>query len=193
MIKMTDGLRNLMEELRINSAETYYHCINVKELTSKMIRKMNSEGYTSYSPEQVAQICKGALLHDIGKLGIRNFILTKAGPLTPEEKQNIKSHAKYGYEMIKDELDDDEREIVKNICRYHHERIDGSGYEHITDIPLYVQVVSICDVFAALYFDRIYRHGVNCDEALQMIEHGDSGKFGDDVLDYLKKVTVELD
>jgi len=191
MIIMTDNLQKMMENLKVTNAETYYHAIHVKNLTVKMIKHMNSAGITNYTPFETDCICKGALLHDIGKLGIENVILTKETTLSEEEWENMKKHPKNGYEMIKDELTEDEHEIIKNISLYHHERIDGNGYFGLTDIPVYVQIVSACDVFDALSSDRVYKKAMPAEKALMLIEDGQAGCYDERIIECLKKIVTE--
>ena len=193
MIIMPEKLQELMDELKKTSAETYYHSLHVKALCIKMIKLMNSRKFSDFTAEETASISKGALLHDIGKLFVKNVILTKEHKLTPEEMTDIVNHTKFGFEAVCDVLTGDEYEIIKNICLYHHERIDGSGYEKKTDIPLYVQIVSACDVFDALNSDRIYRKGFSRDETIKIIESGQCGAFSKEVIEYLKEVTAEDD
>lgn len=193
MIIMTPRLKRLMDELKKTNSETYYHLLHVKTLTLKVLKLTNERGLTNYTSAQVDAICKGALLHDIGKLYIKNAVLTKGTPLTEEEKDHMTEHTQLSYDTVSGELNDDEREIIKNICLYHHERIDASGYNKLSEIPLYIQIVSICDVFDALHSDRIYRQGLSYNKTLQIIESGESGKFSEEVIGYLKDVTKTLD
>ncbi len=192
MIVMTPKLQEMMENLKISNAETYYHAVHVKYLTVKMIKKMNSLSITNYTPFEIDCICKGALLHDLGKLSVENVILTKGTSLSAEEWEDIKKHPAHGYEMIEHELNEDEREIIKNVCLYHHERVDGKGYNGMVDIPLYVQIVSACDVFDALCSDRAYKEGMPFNRALDMIESGKTGAFDKQIIDCLKAVAMEL-
>ena len=188
VIIMPEELRELMDELKISSAETYYHCIHVKNLVCNMIRLMNSEGFTSYTTHEINCICKGAILHDIGKLYIRNAILTKESRLTEEEMECMTDHPRLGFEAVERYLAKDEYEIIKNICLYHHERIDGEGYEGIEELPLYVEVVAICDAYDALVSDRVYRDALDPDTALSFIETGKCGAFNAETVAYLKKI-----
>ena len=193
MITMTKKLQGLMDELKNTNAETFYHSVHVKFLVNRMILLMNAVGITSYTPDELDYICKGALLHDIGKLYVKNSILTKMSSLNEEEKEAITKHTSLGFEAICNELTEDEYEFIKNICLYHHERIDGSGYQNMRDLPLYVQIVSICDVFDALNSDRIYRDKIPYNETIAMIEDGQSGYFSSDIIEFLKKVTKGLE
>ena len=192
MIVMTPKLKEMMENLKITNAETFYHAIHVKYLTVKMIKKMNSLSLTNYTPFEKDCICKGALLHDLGKLSVENVILTKNTALSEEEWENIKKHPSHSYEMIEEELTEDEREIIKNVCLYHHERVDGKGYTGMVDIPIYVQIVSVCDVFDALCSDRAYKEGMPFTNALDMIESGKTGAFDKQITDCLRAVASEL-
>lgn len=192
LIVMTPELQRMMEELKVTNAETFYHALHVKYLTVKIIKKMNELSITDYTPFEIDCICKGALLHDLGKLGVKNIVLTKETSLSEEEWEDIKKHPVHGYEMIQSELTEDESEIVKNICLYHHERIDGKGYEGKKDIPLYVQIVSVCDVFDALCSDRVYKEGMPCNQALELIESGQAGCFEKNITDCLRAVATEL-
>ena len=192
MIVMTQKLKEIMENLKIVNAETYYHSIHVKYLTVKMIKKMNSLSLSKYAPFEIDYICKGALLHDLGKLNIENSILTKRTSLSDEDWEIIKKHPAQSYEIVENELSEAEREMVKNICLYHHERIDGNGYTGMVDIPLYVQIVSVCDVFDALCSDRAYKEGMPFSKALDMIECGRAGTFDKKIVDCLKSVALEL-
>ena len=187
VITMPEKLQEIMDELKIANAETFYHSIHVKNHVYRMIRKMNQDGFTAYSCEEINSICKGALLHDVGKLYVRNFILTKNSRLTKEEKVSMAKHPSLGFEAVKTYLTEGEYEIIKNICLYHHERCDGKGYAGITELPVYVQVVSICDVYDALTTDRIYHTAISHDAAIELIERGECGKFNSEIIAYLKK------
>ena len=176
-----------MDELKKNNHETYYHCLRVKKIVNTMVLRLNDDGITFYTPEEIDYICKGAFLHDIGKLYVRNFVLTKEDKLDTMETEEIHRHPEVGYDAIADELHDDEREIVRNICLYHHERIDGNGYHKLKDVPVYVQLVSVADVFEALTADRPYHNAVSEEKAIKMIEEGACGKFDPRIVDSLKR------
>jgi len=193
MIIMTDKLKEMMDELKITNSETFYHGIHVKGLVYKMLKLTNQDGFTDFSKDEIDYILKGALMHDIGKLFVKNVILTKMSRLTDEEKTDMKMHTKLGFESIESELKTDEYEIIKNIILYHHERIDGSGYDGKTDLPIYVQIVSVCDVFDALKSDRIYREGLPYETVMDIIENGKSGGFAEELVDYLKKITCGME
>ena len=189
MIVMTEKLQQIIDELKVVNAETYYHSLRVKTLTFKMIKLMNSEKITSYTPEEIDCICKGAILHDVGKLDVKNAVLTKESSLTPGERSHMSHHTRSGFEIVRDELTETEYDIIKNICLYHHERTDGSGYERKRELPVYVQIVSACDAFDALCTDRIYRKGFSYYETLRIMKEGGSGYFDEGLLKCLEKAT----
>lgn len=193
MIKMTKKLEELMQELKKTSAETFYHCLRTKRYVNQMLMMMNDENETAFSPEEIDSICKGAMLHDLGKLNVENFVLTKDASLTSEEKADIKKHTHYGWDIIKDEMDDNERDTICNICLYHHERIDGNGYEGKTDLPLYVQIVSVCDAFDAMHSDRIYREGCSAEKTLEIIKNGGCGAFDGKLIGFMERIAEGLE
>ena len=188
MIIMPERLQELMDELKLVNAETYYHCIHVKSYVMTMIKYMNADGLISYTKNEIEAILKGALLHDIGKLYVKNVILTKESGLTDEEKGHMTEHTVLGFKAVESSLTEEEHEFVKNICQYHHERIDGKGYERKTDLPMYVQIVSACDVYDALTTDRIYREAYEPEKAISMMKNGDCGTFDERIIPYLYKL-----
>ena len=113
---------------------------------------------------------RGALLHDIGKIAVPDFILDKPGKLTPEEYAIIKLHPEQGARMV--EPLESVRELIP-LIRWHHERLDGKGYpDGLTEdqIPFLVRILSVADVYDALRSDRPYRAGQphsRCIEVLQ--------------------------
>ena len=191
MIIMPERLQELMDELKLSSSETYYHSIHVKGYVCKIIRQTNADGVTGYSKSEIDAIGKGALLHDVGKLYVRNYVLTKDSSLTERERNVITEHTRLGFEAVESSLSADEYEIVKNICLYHHERYDGSGYEAKTDLPVYVSIVALCDVFDALTTNRVYRDAVDVKTAVNMIKDGQCGAFPQEILKYIDIIAEE--
>lgn len=140
---------------------------------SRMLAK--AIGLTELEQEQ---IWRGGLLHDIGKIGIRETILHKPGPLTPEEMDHIRTHPQKGYEIccpLKSLLPS--LAVIKN----HHERFDGCGHpDHLEceHIPVMARITSIADSFDAMTTDRPYRKGMKLAEAIGILEHErDAGQW----------------
>jgi putative nucleotidyltransferase with HDIG domain len=112
---------------------------------------------------------KAGYLHDIGKIGISESILNKAGRLTTDEYEEIKKHSTIGYEIVSQFPNLNE---VAIIVKYHHELLDGSGYPEGLkggDIPLSAQILGVADVFSALTTDRPYREGFNYWKAFEIM------------------------
>ena len=122
---------------------------------------------------EVKKIALGALLHDVGKIGIPEDVLKKPTNLTNEEWEIMKQHPTIGAEKVlmpNDVL----RELVP-IVKYHHERWDGKGYPEGLkgeDIPLAARIVSIADSYHALVSDRPYRKGMSVEKACEILKMG---------------------
>lgn len=177
--KTREQVRRLFYSL---NQETQTHCINVGELSEKMALKIGS---------QASETIKIAgYLHDIGKLYVPKEILEKNGKLTQQEFEVIKQHTVKGYEILLDLLEEyDFRWFMASSARWHHERIDGNGYpDKIKDIPFFIQIISVADVYDALTSKRCYKEAISKDIAIQMIEEGKSGKFNKELIETLKKI-----
>src|SRR5690606_4748785 len=129
------------------------------------------------------------ILHDIGKIGISDLILNKVGKLTDEEFEIVKSHTTIGAQMV--------RPIgflqgISLIIKHHHERYGGGGYpEGIsgTDIPLGARIMAVADAFDAMTYDRVYRAGLEPDQAVEQLIQGRGTQFDPDVVDiFVNKV-----
>ncbi len=188
MINMDKRLEKKIKDFKEYEPETYYHCLRVKKYVYRMLSSVLVRGHISLSNAECEIVCKGAMLHDIGKRDLDNRILTSLDKLTGEEKLHVQKHTELGCKELEGMLSEDEEEIIDNICRYHHEKIDGSGYLGMTEIPEYVQIVSICDVYDALTSDRVYREGYDSETAIEMIESGECGVFEDWLIEGLHNI-----
>lgn len=137
----------------------------------------------AFPQENRADMLQASAMHDIGKIGIRDEVLKKPGPLTPEEFNHMKTHSQIGGDMVQKIIDnthpDDFLNYAKDMALCHHERWDGSGYPcrlKGNEIPLYVQALSIADVFDALTAVRPYKRAFTMEEALEIMCR-DRGKF----------------
>lgn len=144
-------LQALGAALDLRATEVAGHSLRVSLFTEEMARRMGIEG------EALRNVIRGAYLHDIGKLGIPDAILLKAGSLTPQERAVMESHVRIGYEMVQRiEFLAIAAEIVHN----HQERFDGRGYPRGISgdaIPLPARIFSVADAFDAMTSDRPYR------------------------------------
>lgn len=136
-------------ELRDN--ETEGHSQRVTDLTVQLARKMG------FSEAEITQVRRGALLHDIGKMGVPDRILRKPGPLTDEEWTIMRQHPVYAHQMLSS-IAYLRSALAIPYC--HHEKWDGTGYPQglrAEQIPLAARLFAIVDVWDALRSDRPYR------------------------------------
>jgi HD-GYP domain-containing protein (c-di-GMP phosphodiesterase class II) len=139
----------------------------------------------------LADIERGALLHDLGKIGIPESILQKEGPLTSEEMEIIKYHPLIGFAMI------EEFSFLQGaaeIVLFHHERYDGSGYPfglEGAEIPLSARLFALADTLDAITSNRPYRQGRSFEEALQEIEKCRGSQFDPELVDLMLNLPVE--
>ena len=148
--------------------------------------------------EYVAQIGEASVLHDIGKITIPDSILYKDGKLTSEEFNIIKTHTNQDEKILsklKAIYDSSFYDLIISICKYHHERFDGSGYPEglIGDaIPLPAQIVGIVDSFVALISKRAYRGPFDPNDAFEMIISGKCGSFNPIIIESFKNCSNRL-
>jgi putative nucleotidyltransferase with HDIG domain len=139
--------------LDLRDKETEGHTQRVTELTLKLARLLG------LSEEDLVQVRWGALLHDIGKMGVPDGILLKPGPLTDDEWVAMKKHPGFAYEMLSP-IHYLRKALDIPYC--HHEKWDGSGYPRGlkgNQIPLAARIFAVVDVWDALRSDRPYRLG----------------------------------
>jgi putative two-component system response regulator len=136
-------------------------------------------------------LAKSAPLHDIGKVGIPDYILRKPGPLDPQEWAIMKTHAKLGSDAIEQAERDALRPVAfltlaKEIAHYHHERWDGGGYpEGLAGeaIPLAARLMAVADVFDAMISRRVYKAPMPLATARDLVRDGRGRHFDPDLVD----------
>lgn len=134
-----------------------------------------------FSGDVLDQIRLGGELHDIGKIGTRDAVLRKPGPLTPTEFEEIKQHVIEGEEILEPLRRD--HPIVLQIVRSHHERIDGSGFPdglRGPAIPMVARIVAVADAFDAMTTERTYRVPVAAQQALAELKRVAGVQFDTD-------------
>jgi response regulator RpfG family c-di-GMP phosphodiesterase len=129
----------------------------------------------------IRDLYDSSILHDIGKVGIPDSILRKAGPLTPEEREIIKQHILIGYDALKSasrQLGENSfLKMAMDIILYHHEHWDGTGYPNGLkgeDIPLAARIITISDVYDALVSKRPYKDAYSHEQAIEIMKESSS-------------------
>ncbi len=154
-------LISLSKAIDLRDHETEGHCRRVVEYTRLMAVRMGITG------SELTRLCHGALLHDIGKIGVPDGILHKPGALTEAEWQVIRQHPELGAQMV---ADVEQLEHARMVITNHHERYDGSGYPRGLRgeaIPLGARIFAIADSFDAMTSTRPYRKGLGLAGARQ--------------------------
>ncbi len=164
-------------------AATHTHAINSAVYGIVLARVARIGG-----PQEIRDVARGGLLHDIGKNRMPKAILDKPGPLDAGEWQVMRGHARAGRDMIVRALG--YAPPYAHIISDHHERCDGSGYpanRPASEISLDTQVVAIVDAFDALTCRRAYKQAVGAFEALHVMRVAMRGQFNDDLMqDFIK-------
>ncbi len=181
-------LEALGSVVEFRSLESGDHVKRVKQFTAIML-KIAKEQFPKYqlTNEQIRLASMAAILHDVGKLAVSDSILNAPRRLTVEEFEEMKKHTSYGCEIIErfKELTTEFFQYAYEICRWHHEKVDGRGYPDGLkgdEIPIYCQAVSVADCFDALISKRVYKDAISCEEAYQMIRRGECGAFSEDIM-----------
>ena len=136
-------------------------------------------GSLGLSPEDQNLILQAAPMHDVGKIGIADYILLKPGKLTPEEFDVMKTHAQLGFELLKGS-ESVVLQAAASIAISHHEKFDGSGYPYGVagqSIPLFGRIVAVADVFDALTSERPYKKAWDFARAIEFLREGAGQHF----------------
>ncbi|RLB04624.1 MAG: phosphohydrolase, partial [Deltaproteobacteria bacterium] len=138
-------------------------------------------------PEEKRQLMLAAILHDIGKVGIKDYILNKDDELTAEEFDIMRKHPLLGADILGHikQL----RSIIPAI-KYHHEHYDGSGYPEGLkgeEIPFHARIIAVADTFDAMITDRPYQKGMSKEEAVEELKRNAGTQFDPQVVDAFAK------
>ena len=176
----------LGETIAKRDSDTNYHNYRVTLCT---VRFAEAVGFPS---SQMPGLIKGAFLHDIGKIGIRDNILLTEESFDEKEYAIMKKHVGYGLEIIhmSSWLKD-----AAHIVGYHHEKFDGSGYPAGVsgrDIPLAARLFTIVDVFDALTSIRPYKKAYSYERTMTVLKEGRASHFDPELLDTFKEISQEL-
>ena len=186
LISVEGVVYSLANAIEAKDSYTEGHCLRLSNISLKIADTIGLPAGL------VSSIKNGAILHDIGKIGIPENILSKPRPLDAKEFEIMKQHPIIGEKIC--EPFKNNTHII-NIIRYHHERFDGKGYPEGlsgTDIPLEARIVSISDAFDAMIFSRVYRKGIGFDKAYEVFKNEkESGQWDPELVEIFLDVEKE--
>ena len=144
----------------------------------------------NFNPMDQDRVGLAGLLHDLGKLAVSNAILDKAGPLLPEEMEEMQRHTVITHEILSPlwPLDD-----VAEMAASHHERLDGTGYHrHLRgpEMPHGAHILAVADVYEALTAHRPYRRGMDGDEALAVLKKDQGSRLAGEPIAALERMVA---
>ena len=185
----TISLQTIMSISNAVDAKDKYtreHSQRVAEYSEMIAKSLN------WSRARIKNLYEIALLHDIGKIGVKDSILNSPNKLSSEEFDLMKQHTVIGGDILKDLT------ILENVdlgAKYHHERYDGTGYPSGLagkDIPIEARIITIADAFDAMNSDRVYRDKLSKEDILKELIDGKGKQFDPELLDlflpYAKKI-----
>jgi HD-GYP domain-containing protein (c-di-GMP phosphodiesterase class II) len=182
-----EALRALVAATEARDSHTRGHSRRVTELSVELGQRLK------LPTDALRRLAWGAELHDIGKIGIPDYILNKEGPLTSEERALIQQHPVIGWEIARQA-----RSLsgLLDVIRWHHERVDGRGYPDGLAgeaIPLAARIVAVADVWDALTSHRSYRPAWSVEQAVALMRQGRGTQFDAACLDeFLDSMGVHM-
>jgi HD-GYP domain-containing protein (c-di-GMP phosphodiesterase class II) len=169
--------RSLTAALDAKDSYTYGHSERVARIAVELGRELGLQG------DELSDIYLAGLLHDVGKIGIRDSVLGKVEPLTVEEFEHIKQHVTIGYAILSD------LRPIRNLLPgvlYHHEHFDGNGYpDGLTGeaIPLLARILAVADAYDAMSTNRPYRDAMPCRKVEEILVKGADSQWDKRVVD----------
>ncbi len=160
------------EALKAKDPYTRGHSKRVSVYAAAMAQELG------FSDSEIRELRLAGQLHDVGKIGVPDSVLNKAGPLTPEEYQQVTKHSVIGEQILGTMLQD--HPLVLAVVRWHHERIDGGGFPDGLcgeEIPLAARIVAVADAFDAMTSDRPYRSPLSLRTAVQELQQEAGRQF----------------
>jgi len=181
-------LYQLFMAMQARDDYTYRHNLAVSMFSNLL------GGWLGMDKQELAQLTTAALLHDVGKMLVPDYILNHPGKLTPEQFDEVKKHAVYGYEILKATTGITHRQAL--VALQHHERLDGSGYPYgltASKIDLFSRIVSVVDVFHAMTSKRVYRDASPFYEVLLQINKDAYGRLDPRIANlFIRKIMATL-
>ncbi|WP_027308661.1 HD-GYP domain-containing protein [Caloramator sp. ALD01] len=179
--KYQETIKVLMNALEMRDKYTEGHSRNVADIVKAIGRELG------YSESHIEELELAAYLHDIGKIGIPDYILNKPGKLTEEEYAKIKEHPAIGYDIVKDIKGIGN---IPELVRHHHERYDGAGYpdgKKGDELSIDVYILQLADSVDAMQAKRVYKNSLNTQQIKEEVLRCRGTQFHPKVVDiYLK-------
>jgi HD-GYP domain-containing protein (c-di-GMP phosphodiesterase class II) len=178
--------RALTTAIDAKDSYTYGHSERVGRIAVELGRELGMEG------DDLGDIYLAGLLHDVGKIGIRDAVLQKPSKLSPEEEAHIRQHVLIGYSILAD------LRQIRNLLpgvRYHHERYDGGGYpEGLTgeSIPLLARILAVADAYDAMTTARPYRHPLPIQKVEQILAEGAGTQWDKRVVEAFMRCRLKI-
>ena len=177
-----NAVTSLAYALEAKDVYTSGHSQRVTEISVAIAEEMK------LPPETIEKVRLAGLVHDIGKIGIRESVLNKPASLTDEEFAHIRSHSEAGERILTPIIED--KEILKAV-RHHHERYDGKGYPDGLkgdEVPLLARILAVADTFDAMTSKRPYRDALSHEAAYAEVERYRGTQFAPDAADAFLKI-----
>ncbi|MBP5160144.1 MAG: response regulator [Lachnospiraceae bacterium] len=227
VVEKTSALENFQDVISTCIAEliesrdgtTGFHIRNTTKYFKIFVNELNSRGLykKEFTPKYIADLFRGASLHDIGKVGISDSILKKPSALSKDEYNTMKAHARIGGEAFNNMLDnimkaqpelfEEGHEIdrdsslgfiyaARDMALYHHEKWDGSGYPtglSGEDIPLSARMLAIVDVYDALTAKRPYKETFSHEKSMNIIKEGRGVFFDPTLTDVFVEISDKIE
>jgi HD-GYP domain-containing protein (c-di-GMP phosphodiesterase class II) len=169
-------VRSLLEATQAHDDYLGEHLRSVSRMARALGRQLGM------SEERLESLTTGALLHDVGKIGLRQSLLQKPGPLDGAEYEEMKLHPEFGVKILKPI---EKLSHILPVVKYHHERYDGGGYPEGLKgekIPLEARVTLVADALDSIVRDRAYRKGMELEAAVREISTGSGSQFDPEVV-----------
>lgn len=181
-----ETIRAIVAALDLRDTETEHHASRVAEIAVALGRRLK------LTPAELSELEIGALLHDVGKIGVPDRVLRKPGPLTEKEWAIMRRHPELGFQMLRSFPS---LESAARLVRAHHEHFDGGGYPQglaREEIPLPARIFAVADAYDAIISTRPYRSARSHEEALTEIGRCAGSQFDPQVVRAFLEIADEV-